>query len=94
MDLVPAGLTIDDLCQDTDDPKTDYWLPQEIASTAIDMGSEALLVPSATRLDDAIPNVIIFTSKLRPGSRLTVVERVAPRHLNRGVHDRLLGPNP
>ncbi len=94
MDLGPAGVTIDDLCQDTDDPKADYWLPQEIAAGAISMGAEALLVPSATRLDDGVPNVIIFTAKLRSGSRLAVVERVEPRHLGRGVHDRLLGPSP
>jgi hypothetical protein len=94
MDPGPAGLTIDDLCQDTDDPKVDYWLSQEIAAAAIGMGAEALLVPSATRVDDTLPNVIIFPSKLLPGSRLTVVDVREPQHLGRGIRNRLLGPSP
>ena len=94
MDPGPAGLTVDDLCQDTDDPKVDYELPHQIAAAAIAMGAEALLVPSATRVDDGIPNVIIFTAQLRPGSRIRVVETVEPRHLGQGVQNRLLGPNP
>ena len=94
MDPVPAGLTVDDLCQDTDDPNVDYQLPHQIAAAAISMGAEALLVPSATRVDDSIPNVIIFTAQLRPGSTIGVAETVEPRHLGRGVHNRLLGPSP
>jgi hypothetical protein len=94
MDPAPAGLTVDDLCQDTDNPKVDYDLPQRLAAAAIHLGAEALLVPSATRVDDAVPNVIIFTAQLRPGSRISEIERVEPRHLGQGVHDRLLGPNP
>jgi hypothetical protein len=94
MDPGPAGLTIDDLCQDTGDPKADYWAPQEIAAEAIRLGAEALLVPSATRLDDQVPNVLIFTTKLRPGSHVVVAERVEPNHLGHGVQTRLLGPNP
>jgi hypothetical protein len=53
MDPVPAGLTMDALCQDTDDPKADYLLTHQLAATAISMGAEALLVPSATRGDDS-----------------------------------------
>jgi hypothetical protein len=93
MDPAPSGLTVDDLCQDTDDPRVDYELPHQIAAAAIDMGAEALLIPSATRVDDRIPNVIIFTARLRPGSRIRVVETVEPRHLGQGVHNRLLGPS-
>ena len=93
MDPVPAGLTVDALCQDTDDPSVDYDLPRQLAAAAISLGAEALLVPSATRIDDTVPNVIIFTSKLQSGSRLRVVEKVEPRHLGRGVHARLLGPD-
>jgi hypothetical protein len=94
MDPGPAGLSINDLCQDTGDPKTDYWASQEIAAEAIRRGAEALLAPSATRLDDRIPNVIILTTRIRPGSHIRVVERVEPNHLGHGVQTRLLGPNP
>jgi hypothetical protein len=94
VDPNPAGLTVDDLCQDSDNPTVDYELPHQVAAAAISMGAEALLVPSATRVDDSIPNVIIFTAELRPGSSIRVVETVEPRHLGQGIHDRLLGPNP
>lgn len=94
MDPGPAGLTIDHLCQDTGDPMADYWASQEIAAEAIRLGAEALLVPSATRLDDRIPNVLVFTTRIRPGSHVSVVERVEPNHLGHGVQTRLLGPNP
>ena len=94
MNPVPAGLTVDGLCQDSDRPHVDYILPQEIAAAAIARGAEALLVPSATRVDDRIPNVIMFPAHIQPGSSIRIVEVVEPRHLGHGVHQRLLGPHP
>ena len=63
--------------------------PQEIASVAISMGAEALLVPSATRVDDTLPNVIIFSSKLarltaccRRGGRATASRTGNPQQID------------
>lgn len=70
-DAGALGLTLDDLCDDFD-----YRATQAIAAAAIASGAEGVLVPSATRLGD---NLIVFTTRLRPESRITVVSSREPR---------------
>ncbi len=59
------GLTLDDVCHDTD-----YAVTQEIAAAAINRGAEAILVPSATRLGT---NLILFPHKLGAASSIAIV---------------------
>jgi hypothetical protein len=74
-DSMTVGLTVDSLCQPFDLRTMDerraieraYAIPRRLAWMARVRGAEALLVPSATRLGH---NLIVFTDRLRPGSRL------------------------
>jgi RES domain-containing protein len=65
-DLAGVGLEERRILQDTD-----LRPAQALAAAAIAMGSEALLVPSATRLGD---NLIVFTATLRPDSNIQVAK--------------------
>jgi hypothetical protein len=59
----------------------DYSTGQALAAAALARGCEALLIPSATRLPD--PNLIIFTTQIRPTSSYLVVGFIDPPPLRR-----------
>ena len=59
------GISMDNLTGDHN-----YETTQRIAQSAVQTSSEAILVPSATRLGD---NLVIFPDNLKPGSRIEVV---------------------
>lgn len=63
-DLTALDLHADALWDDLD-----YELPQSLAAAVLRTSTEAMLVPSATRLGD---NLIIFPNALQRASRLTV----------------------
>lgn len=66
-----VGLATKDLMHDTE-----YYLTQAIGAAARELGAEAILVPSASRLGT---NLVVFTDRLRPGSILEGVSSRAPR---------------
>lgn len=65
------GLAPEDLMHDTE-----YSLTQAIGVASREVGAEAILVPSASRLGT---NLVVFTDRLRPGSILEGVSSRAPR---------------
>jgi hypothetical protein len=64
-DVSGLGLTPEALLHDSD-----YRVTQALGAAALAVGSEGVLVPSATKLGD---NLVVFTSSLRPGSWLEVL---------------------
>lgn len=70
-DLTRLGVSPSEFFHDTN-----YMVPQELAKAALDRGSDAMLVPSATLLGD---NLIIFADNLDKSSQMTIVESVDPR---------------
>ena len=56
--------------------ETDYSLTQALGASAREVGAEAILVPSATRLGS---NLVVFTDRLRPNSVLEGISSRAPR---------------
>jgi hypothetical protein len=67
----PAGLALNDLCDDTD-----WSVPRSLVAAARARQAEALLVPSATRWG---ANLIVFPDLLREGAVLRPVSHVDPR---------------
>lgn len=77
-DVKALGLDRDALLDDTD-----FVVGQELAAAAVARDSEAILVPSATRLGD---NLIVFPYNLRPTSHLQAVgsRDLTHLHVDRG----------
>lgn len=71
------GLTLEDLCHDTDLRAT-----QDIGSTVFAEGSEGLLVPSATNLGD---NLILFPIHFRADSHVRLIATRHPRLYPQGA---------
>ncbi len=69
-DAAVLGLASDHLCGD------DRTVTQAIGVAAVALGVEAILARSATSLGN---NLIIFTSQLRPGSAITLLETIRPQ---------------
>jgi RES domain-containing protein len=70
-DATKLGVTAEDLVRDYD-----FEVTQGLAAAAIARDGEGILVPSATGLGD---NLIVFSARLRPTSRLVVVDSRDPR---------------
>jgi RES domain-containing protein len=69
-EIATLGISLDDLLNDHD-----YTTSQRLAASALTMGAEGLLVPSATRLGD---NLVVFPTQFRPDSRLNVTSSRDP----------------
>lgn len=75
-DVAALGLTLDDLVNNAD-----YDTPQHLAAAAFALGVEGMLVPSATLIGD---NLIVFVDRLRPDSRIEVLDSVEPNLAKQG----------
>lgn len=64
-DLAALDIVADQLLDDRN-----YTLGHQLASAALALGAEAIVVPSATRVGD---NLIVLTQNLRPTAHIAVV---------------------
>lgn len=78
-------LSFDDLCGDAPDDEchsVTWEIPRSVAEAAINLGDEAILVPSASRRG---ANLILFPDRMRPGSAVRPTDEFFDPRFSREV---------